>query len=143
MKNLFYLTLLCVVLITGCSQEDFNIPNTNEPDGASVLANSNDFQNFNISNHTTLFSEQVGFNAVYFRGLADQFTTTNAFRGFWDYCIQLRIAVNNQTSNDDLGFQAGGPWDGFNGVMDGWLRHHVVRIRVNGDALHFALFFAC
>lgn len=118
MKNLFYLTLLCVVLITGCSQEDFNIPNTNEPDGASVLANSNDFQNFNISNHTTLFSEQVGFNAVYFRGLADQFTTTNAFRGFWDYCIQPRIAVNNQTSNDDLGFQAGGPWDGFNGVIN-------------------------
>lgn len=118
MKNLFYLILLSALITTSCSQEDFNIPNTNEPDGAAVLANSNDFQNFNISNHTTLFSEQVGFNAIYFRGLADQFTTTNAYRGFWDYCIQPRIAVNNQTSNDDLGVQAGGPWDGFNSVIN-------------------------
>jgi len=57
-----------------CSQEEFNIVNTNQADAKRVLANANDFQNFNISNHSALFSNQIGFQGVFFRGLADQFS---------------------------------------------------------------------
>ncbi|MGS0526537.1 hypothetical protein ACU8V7_16480 [Zobellia nedashkovskayae] len=72
--------------ILSCTQEEFNIGNSNEADTQRVLANGPDFQNFNISNHSALFDNQIEFQGIYFRGLADQFSTTNAFSGFWDFC---------------------------------------------------------
>lgn len=105
-------------MILSCSQDEFDIENPNAADAKDVLAIPSDFQNFNITNHTSLFSSIVGFNGVYFRGLADQFTSTNAFRSFWDYCEQPRLAVNNQSTNGDLQFQAGGPWAEFNAVVN-------------------------
>ncbi|MCL6273833.1 RagB/SusD family nutrient uptake outer membrane protein [Muricauda sp. 2012CJ35-5] len=109
---------LITMTILSCSQEEFNIPNNNQADAERVLANATDFQNFNISNHSALFDNQIEFQGIYFRALADQFSTTNAFRGFWDFCDQPRRQVINSTANDDLGLQAGGPWNGFNSVIN-------------------------
>ncbi|CAN0606475.1 unnamed protein product, partial [Ectocarpus sp. 12 AP-2014] len=116
MKKVIY--LVTALLIVSCSQEEFNIGNPNQADASRVLANAADFQNFNISNHTTMLTGQIDFSGIYLRGSADQFSTTNAFRGFWDYCDQPRRQVLNTTANDDLGFQAAGPWIDFNGVIN-------------------------
>lgn len=116
MKRIIYL-LICVALVS-CTQEEFNIENTNEADAERVLANAADFQNFNISNHTAVMQGQVDFSGIYFRGLSDQFSTTNAFSGFWDFCDQPRRQVINSTSNDDLNGQAGGGWNDFNAVIN-------------------------
>ncbi|KQC31229.1 RagB/SusD family nutrient uptake outer membrane protein [Flagellimonas eckloniae] len=116
MRKVIY--LVTALLVMSCSQEEFNIGNPNQADAARVLANAADFQNFNISNHTTMLTAQVSFSGIYFRGAADQFSTTNAFRGFWDYCDQPRRQVLNTTSNDDLIYQAGLPWVDFNGVIN-------------------------
>lgn len=112
--------IITVIALIGlsCSQEEFNIVNTNQADAKRVLANPNDFQNFNISNHSALFSNQIGFQGVFFRGLADQFSTTNAFSGFWSFCDQPRRQIINSTSNDDLASQAAGPWNAFNSVIN-------------------------
>ncbi|MEO0505218.1 MAG: hypothetical protein AAF090_03630 [Bacteroidota bacterium] len=116
MKKVIYLALALAVV--SCTQEEFNIGNPNQADAARVLANAADFQNFNISNHTNNFFSQIGFNGVYFRASADQFSTTNAFRGFWDYCDQPRRQVINSTANDDLIYQAAGPWGSYNSVIN-------------------------
>ena len=116
MKKLVYLVF--AMAIVSCTQEEFNIGNPNQADAARVLANGADFQNFNVSNHSALFDNQIEFQGIYFRGLADQFSTTNAFSGFWDFCDQPRRQVINSTANDDLPFQAGGPWNGFNAVIN-------------------------
>ena len=116
MKKVIY--LVTALLIVSCSQEEFNIGNPNQADASRVLANAADFQNFNISNHTTMLTGQIDFSGIYLRGSADQFSTTNAFRGFWDYCDQPRRQVLNTTANDDLQFQAAGPWIDFNGVIN-------------------------
>ena len=116
MKKVIYLAL--ALAIVSCTQEEFNIGNEYQADAARVLANAADFQNFNISNHTNNFFGQIGFNGVYFRASADQFSTTNAFRGFWDFCDQPRRQIINSTANDDLGFQTAGPWNSFNGVIN-------------------------
>ncbi|GAB4508607.1 MAG: hypothetical protein Tsb004_07390 [Allomuricauda sp.] len=116
MKKLVYIVMALTIL--SCSQEEFNIPNSNQADAQRVLANGNDFQNFNISNHSALFTSQIGFSGIYFRGLSDQFTTTNAFAGFWDYCDQPRRQIINSTANDNLSDQAGGPWNNFNSVIN-------------------------
>ncbi|WP_430907725.1 hypothetical protein [Maribacter sp. 2-571] len=116
MKKVVY--LLTALGIMSCSQEEFNIPNDNQADAGRVLANAADFQNFNISNHSALMTSQVEFTGVYFRALSDQFSTTNAFRGFWDFCDQPRRQIINSTANDDLPFQAGGGWNDFNSVIN-------------------------
>ncbi len=116
MKKLFYLVI--ALTIVSCSQEEFNIGNPNEADAERVLANAADFQNFNISNHSALFDGQIEFTGIYFRGLSDQFSTTNAFSGFWDFCDQPRRQIINSTANDDLAFQAAGPWNAFNSVIN-------------------------
>lgn len=116
MKKIIY--LLIALVVQSCSQEEFNIGNPNQADAERVLANSNDFQNFNVSNHSALMTAQVSFNGVYFRGLSDQFSTTNAFRGFWDFCDQPRRQIINSTANDDLPFQAAGAWDDYNSVIN-------------------------
>ncbi|MEO1486647.1 MAG: hypothetical protein AAFU57_12925 [Bacteroidota bacterium] len=116
MKKVIYLALALAVV--SCTQEEFNIGNPNQADAARVLANAADFQNFNISNHTNNFSSQIGFSGVYFRASADQFTTTNAFAGFWDYCDQPRRQIINSTANADLASQAGGPWNSYNSVIN-------------------------
>ncbi|MEO0508152.1 MAG: hypothetical protein AAF090_18495 [Bacteroidota bacterium] len=116
MKKVMYLALALAVV--SCTQEEFNIGNPNQADAARVLANAADFQNFNISNHTNNFFSQIGFNGVYFRASADQFSTTNAFRGFWDYCDQPRRQIENTTANSNLIYQAAGPWGQFNSVIN-------------------------
>ncbi|WP_299122140.1 RagB/SusD family nutrient uptake outer membrane protein [uncultured Tenacibaculum sp.] len=116
MKKLIY--LFSGLLMLSCSQEDFNIDNPNQPNAAAVLSNAADFKNFNTTNHTTLFSNQIGFAGIYFRGLSDQFTTTNAFRSFWNYCDQPRRQINNSTSDDDLAASVASPWGGYNGVIN-------------------------
>lgn len=112
-----YLLVLGAFLIMACDQDHFNIENTNQADAIKVLATAADFQNFNTTNHTTLFQTQIGFYGIYMRGYADQFSTTNAFRGFWGSCDQPRRQINNSTSNDDLVYYPGGPWNGYNGVI--------------------------
>jgi len=105
-------------MVLSCSQEEFNIENPNAADAVRVLANAGDFQNFNITNHAALASSQINFNGIYFRGLADQMTTTNAFRGFWSSTDQPRRQINNSTSNGDLDAYPGGPWNDYNGVIN-------------------------
>lgn len=117
MKKVIYL-ITTTVLFFSCSQEEFNIPNLNQADATRVLANGGDFQNFNISNHSSVMSSQIDFSGIYFRGLSDQFSTTNAYRGFWDFCDQPRRTIINSTSNDDLSLQAGGAWNAFNSVIN-------------------------
>ena len=116
MKKLIY--ILTLILTFSCSQEEFNIGNTNEADAKRVLANSSDFQNFNTSNHSSLMTSQIDFSGIYFRGLSDQFSTTNAYSGFWAFCDQPRRSIDNSTTNDDLGSQAGGVWNNFNSVIN-------------------------
>tara|TARA_B110001450_G_scaffold162895_1_gene151834 strand:- start:781 stop:2256 length:1476 start_codon:yes stop_codon:yes gene_type:complete len=101
-----------------CSQEEFNIENPNQADARRVLANPSDFQNFNISNHSSLMTSQIDFTGIYFRGLSDQFSTTNAYSGFWGFCDQPRRSIVNSTTNDDLSSQAGGAWNDFNSVIN-------------------------
>ncbi|WKX77346.1 hypothetical protein [Zobellia laminariae] len=116
MKKIIYFVMAMTIL--SCTQEEFNISNSNEADTQRVLANGPDFQNFNISNHSALFDNQIEFQGIYFRGLADQFSTTNAAYGFWGFCDQPRRQIINSTANDDLPTQAGGPWDSFNSVIN-------------------------
>lgn len=116
MKKIIYLVVALAVL--SCTQEEFNIGNPNQADAERVLANGPDFQNFNISNHSSLMSSQIAFSGIFFRGLSDQFSTTNAFSGFWAFCDQPRRQIVNSTANDDLSDQAGGPWNAFNSVIN-------------------------
>ncbi len=116
MKKVVYFMMALGVM--SCTQEEFNIGNPNQADAARVLANAADFQNFNISNHTNTFFSQISFNGIFFRGMADQFTTTNAFRGFWFFCDQPRRQIENTTANDDIGVQAAGPWNSFNSAIN-------------------------
>ncbi|WP_400070361.1 hypothetical protein [Zobellia russellii] len=116
MKKIIYIVMAMTVL--SCTQEEFDIRNSNEADSQRVLANGPDFQNFNISNHSALFDNQIEFQGIFFRGIADQFSTTNAFSGFWAFCDQPRRQIINSTANDDLSSQAGGPWNSFNSVIN-------------------------
>ena len=117
MKKIFFI-LIGVLVFSSCKKETFNIDNPNYPIDKEVLADPADFLKFNQSNHKNVFQAQVDLDGVFFRGMSDQFTATNAYLGFWTFTDEPRLQLPNTTNNDDLDYQIGGPWDSFNEVID-------------------------
>jgi len=101
---------MIVQIFLSCSKEDFNIDNPNYPKASDVLADENDFKNYNISNHNLVFQNQVSLTGVFFRALADQMTTTNAYLGFWTFTDEPRLSLPNSTANNYLRDQIGAVW---------------------------------
>jgi len=109
---------MIVQIFISCSKEDFNIDNPNYPVASEVLSDANDFKNYNLSNHNSLLQDQVSLTGVFFRALADQFTATNAYLGFWTFTDEPRLTLPNSTANKYLPYQVGGPWYMFNEVIN-------------------------
>ncbi len=131
MKKILIFLLIAQITVS-CSKKHFNIDNPNYPIAKEVLADANDFKNYNISNHNSLFQAQVSLSGVFFRGLSDQFTTTNAYLGFWTFTDEPRRSLPNSTANDDLPYQMGYPWGKFNEIIN---NANIIQKTIESDGL--------
>jgi len=113
MKKLINLYLVFIAIVSIISCEDLDIENLNQPDAARALSSDSDLISLIDGTVTDMFSDLIGFYAIYLDGLADQITTTNAYADFWGFCDQPRRNINNSTTNGDLD-AIGGHWSNYN-----------------------------
>ncbi len=108
MKKLNYLitvliTAVLIFLHIGCNDDVFDIENVNEPDAKRALAQAEDVENLITGAFRDFFRTSSGFGAIFPNLIADQATTTNAYRAFWDYAREDdgKIAIYNHPTNQN------------------------------------------
>ena len=116
MKKIFYIYILSGFILF-CRCESLDIENTNQPDQLEALANSSDVKSLIDGATTNLFKHLVGFSGIYFNLLADQTSTTNAYRSFWGFADQPRLQLNNSSTNQDLEYHIGSNWSSLNNYI--------------------------
>lgn len=95
-----FLTLLAVsVVVTGCDGfADLDVENTNEPT-RDAIQSGEDLKSLLAGSTTQTFQVTVSDWGVHPDALADQTTSTNAFRSFWDFAEEEpRLALNPTTT---------------------------------------------
>lgn len=97
------ITTVLIFSQLGCSDETFNIENINEPDTKRALAQAEDVDNLLVGAFRDFFRTSSGFAAIFPNLLADQTSTTNAYRAFWDYSKEKdgKIAIYNHPTNQN------------------------------------------
>lgn len=100
-KTLFAVTLIFSQF--SCSDDAFDIENINEPDAKRALAQAQDVENLILGSFRDFFSASTGFAAIFPNLIADQASTTNAYRAFWDYSKEKdgKIAIYNDPTNQN------------------------------------------
>lgn len=104
--NHIYTVLFATVLILsqlGCKDDAFNIENINAPDAKRALAQAEDVENLITGAFRDFFRTSTGFSAIFPNLLADQASTTNAYRAFWDYSKEKggKVAIYNHPTNQN------------------------------------------
>jgi len=119
MKNFFYLLLFTglAFFTYSCSQDEFEIANTNQRGENEANQDPSDFRLVGITNHENNEYNQVSLSAVFFRLMSDQMTSTNNYLGFWWFSDEPRRQMTNTTSNEYLDQHAGGPWARYNSTF--------------------------
>ena len=119
MKNikLNHRGLILILMFFAVACEKTDIENINEPDRERALESDSDIISLIDGSVTDFFSHMIGFSSIYFEGLADQTTTTNAYLSFWGFADQPRNSINNVTTNADLGYSIGSSWGSLNSYI--------------------------
>lgn len=107
------LVLITILSFSQCSEDKFEVENTNAADTEKVLADATDAKNLLTGAFRDVIANSVDFSAIFPDLAADQITATNAFSGFWDYAKEPRVAINNDPTNqNDRAYSD--PWADFN-----------------------------
>lgn len=87
------------VVFVGCDEglADLDVENTNDPT-RDAIQSAEDFQSLLSGATTQVFQTTVTDWGPHMDLLADQTTTTNAFRSFWDFAEEPRLRINNNTT---------------------------------------------
>jgi hypothetical protein len=90
--------LAAAVLFAGCEGiADLDVPNTNDPTRDAVQGGE-DLESLLAGSTTQTFQVTVTDWGPHMDLLADQTTSTNAFRSFWDFAEEPRLALNPRTT---------------------------------------------
>lgn len=90
--------LAAAVLFAGCEGiADLDVPNTNDPTRDAVQSGE-DLESLLAGSTTQTFQVTVSDWGPHMDLLADQTTSTNAFRSFWDFAEEPRLALNPRTT---------------------------------------------
>lgn len=104
-NNLFAVLFTAVLIFShlGCSDDAFDIENVNEPDAKRALAQAEDVENLLLGAFRDFFRTSSGFAAIFPNLIADQTSTTNAYRAFWDFSKEKdgKIAIYNHPTNQN------------------------------------------
>jgi hypothetical protein len=93
--------LAATVLFAGCEGiADLDVPNTNEPT-RDAIQGGQDLESLLGGATTQTFQVTVTDWGPHMDLLADQSTTTNAFRSFWDFAEEPRLTLNPRTTYAD------------------------------------------
>lgn len=130
--KLFFFSAIVAISFTAC--EDLVVENLNQPDRERALAEDTDVISLIDGAVTNNLFHLVGFNGIYMDNMADQSTTTNAFRSFWSFANEPREQINNSPTNADLGFHVGGPWSSLNSYINS-ANTIITLIEVDGKTL--------
>ncbi|TKG94539.1 RagB/SusD family nutrient uptake outer membrane protein [Puteibacter caeruleilacunae] len=88
--------LLSLMLFSGC-EDELNVINENQPDTERVLKTAEDAKSVVDGSMAAWFEGTNGYNVLIFNLAADQITTTNAWRSFWNFAKEPRVAFDNTT----------------------------------------------
>lgn len=98
MKKLKYIIFICLAVsigfISGCD-DALDVTNENQPDTERVLRTPEDAKSVVDGAMATWFQTLNGYANLIFDVSADQITTTNAWRNFWDFAKEPRIGYDN------------------------------------------------
>lgn len=86
------------VLFVGCDSglADLDVENQNDPTRNASLQTGSDLESLLSGATTSTMQVTVSDWGPHMDLLADQITTTNAFRSFWDFAEEPRLQLNNQ-----------------------------------------------
>ena len=125
--------LAAALLFVDCDSglADLDVPNTNDPTRSSALETDEDIQNLLSGTTTNTMQATVSDWGPHMDLMADQITSTNAFRSFWDFAEEPRLTLNNRpTYATPTAFTD--PWSSFNSGQAG--ANEILRITdVNGN----------
>lgn len=96
LKSKFYTTVALILLLVGCA--DLEVQNLNAPTTASVAASPEDQAKLLVGGFLDMSTAIVSSWGVNMGMIADQYTSTNNFRNFWDFTDEPRRRLNNATS---------------------------------------------
>jgi hypothetical protein len=126
------------LLFTGCEEggiADLDVPNTNDPTQSSVFENPSDIKALLAGGTTDALQATVSDWGPHMDLMADQTTSTNAFRSFWARATEPRDPINNRTTFATPAIFAD-PWSNFNqaqGTANQILRQTEDGFTLNGD----------
>lgn len=90
--------LAAAVLLVGCEGiADLDVPNTNDPT-RNAIQGGEDLESLLAGSTTQTFNVTVSDWGPHMDLLADQTTSTNAFRSFWDFAEEPRLTLNPRTT---------------------------------------------
>ena len=127
--------LAAALLLVGCDSglADLDVPNTNDPTRESALQSGEDIRSLLAGTTTETMQATVSEWGPHMDLLADQITSTNAFRSFWDFAEEPRLTLNNRpTYATPTAFTD--PWSNFNSGQAG--ANQILRITdVEGNSI--------
>ncbi len=92
---------------------DLEVENLNQPDRERALSNPNDLINILRGGTIDAFSGITTSWGVLIQLMADQTTSTNKYRAFWDFCEEPRLQFQNDVNYDGAGINRV-PWSDLN-----------------------------
>ena len=129
-----FLTLLAAsVLLAGCDGiADLDVENTNDPT-RDAIQSGEDLESLLAGSTTQTFQVTVTDWGPHMDALADQTTSTNAFRSFWDFAEEPRLALNPRTTYANPSIFA----DPFSNLNSGQVGANQIlqRTEVNGESI--------
>ncbi len=100
-KNVVIAAFLALFLGIGNSCADLEVENLMNPDREEALASGSDIMSLLTGGYDTGFWELVTWRGSHNDGLADQFSVTNAWSGYWFFCQEPRNRFPNTTTWSD------------------------------------------
>ncbi len=112
MNKLKFLFLL-VFTFSLFSCVDLEVQNLNQPDRGRALSNPSDLLNILKGGTMDAITGITTSWGVHPQLMADQTTSTNKYRAFWDFCEEPRLQLQNNVNYDGAGAMRW-PWSDFN-----------------------------
>ncbi len=112
-KILFALSL---ILLSFASCEDLDVENINEPDRQRALSNEDDLLQLLKSGTIDSYWGITASWGTHMHLMADQLTSTNKSRAFWDFAEEPRLGLQNDPNYDGLGAMSS-PWGNLNSAV--------------------------
>ncbi|KYG71239.1 hypothetical protein AWW68_18700 [Roseivirga spongicola] len=113
-KLLLASMLIMILAFTSC--EDLEVENLNEPDRARALSDPGDLISLMKSGTLDSYWGITTSWGTHFHLMADQITTTNKSRQFWDFAEEPRLRLQNDPNYGGLGALTS-PWSNLNSAV--------------------------